>query len=139
LLVLTERKHREELIIKLPSKTQACVIDALDTLEKRYKHKFQKKFKSITMDNGSEFLNMHAIETSVLKPTSKRTICYYAHPYCAWERGSNENQNKLIRRFVPKGSNIDRLTMRDVKRIQNWKNNYPRRILGYYTPIQLAA
>jgi len=139
LLVLTERKHREERIIKLPIKTQACVIDAINTLEKRYRHKFSTIFKSITMDNGSEFLDMHGLETSILKPSTKRTVCYYAHPYSAWERGSNENQNKLIRRFIPKGSNIDNFSKRDIQRIQNWMNNYPRRIFGYKTPIILSA
>jgi len=139
LLVLTERKHREELIIKLPAKTQACVISALDTLERRYKHKFSTIFKSITMDNGSEFLGTQGLETSILKPNIKRTVCYYAHPYSAWERGSNENQNKLIRRFIPKGSNIDNFSKRDILRIQNWMNNYPRRILGYKTPLILSA
>jgi len=139
LLVLTERKHREELIIKLPAKTQSCVIGALDTLEKHYRDKFPKIFKSITMDNGSEFLDTHGLETSILKPNTKRTICYYAHPYSAWERGSNENQNKLIRRFIPKGSNIDNFSKLDIQRIQNWLNNYPRRILGYKSPQQLSA
>ena len=139
LLVLTERKHREELVIKLPAKTQACVIDALDTLERRYRHRFEKKFKSITIDNGSEFLDMQGLEASTLKPGTKRTLCYYAHPYSAWERGSNENQNRLIRRFVPKGSNIDNLSKMDIKRIETWMNNYPRRILNYMSPAKLAA
>jgi len=139
LLVLTERKHREELIIKLPSKTQACVIAALNMLEKRYKREFAKTFKSITMDNGSEFLDTQGLETSILKPGTKRTTCYYAHPYSAWERGSNENQNKLIRRFIPKGANIDAFSKKDILRIQNWMNNYPRRILNFKTPLQLAT
>jgi len=139
LLVLTERKHREELIIKLPAKTQVCVIDALNTLERHYKRRFSKIFKSITMDNGSEFIDTLGLESSIIKPNTKRTTCYYAHPYSAWERGSNENQNKLIRRFIPKGSSIDSLTQRDILRIQTWMNNYPRRILGYKTPLQLAA
>ena len=139
LLVLTERKHREEIIIKLASKTQARVIQAIDSLERRYKGRFYVKFKSFTMDNGSEFLDMQGLEASCLKPDSKRTTCYYAHPYSAWERGSNENQNKLIRRFVPKGSNIDKLSKNDIKRIESWMNNYPRRILNYKTPHQLSA
>jgi IS30 family transposase len=139
LLVLTERKKREEIILKMAAKTQACVKLEIDRLERKYQSKFKEKFKSFTMDNGSEFLDMQALEASCLKPGTKRTICYYAHPYSAWERGSNENQNKLIRRFVPKGSNIDKLSKEDVKRIENWMNNYPRRILGYNTPNQIAA
>jgi IS30 family transposase len=139
LLVLTERKQREEIIIKLPAKTQNYVIKALDRLERRYGKAFERKFKSITMDNGSEFLDMKSIERSCLKPGTKRTTCYYAHPYSAFERGSNENQNRLIRRFVPKGSNIDKLTQKDVKRIENWMNNYPRRIFGYKSACDMAA
>lgn len=139
LLVLTERKKREEIILKMAAKTQICVKWELDRLERKYKRKFKEKFKSFTMDNGSEFLDMKALEQSCLKPGMQRTICYYAHPYSAWERGSNENQNKLIRRFVPKGSNIDKLSKQDVKRIEDWMNNYPRRILGYKSPTQFVA
>jgi IS30 family transposase len=61
----------------------------------------------------------------------KRTVAYYAHPYSSWERGSNENVNKMIRRFIPKGMNISKYSDREVKRIEDWINNYPRKILGY--------
>ena len=60
-----------------------------------------------------------------------RTTVYYAHPYNAWERGSNEAANCMICRFVPKGTDIGRLSNRDVKRIERWMNDYPRRKLGY--------
>ncbi len=91
------------------------------------------------MDNGGEFLDMEGIERSCRRPGTMRTICYYAHPYSSWERGSNENQNKLIRRFVPKGSNIGKLTQKDIKRIENWMNNYPSKIFGYKSVNQIAA
>jgi IS30 family transposase len=139
LLVLTERKSRQELIFKIPAKTQKCVINVIDRLEKRYKAKFEEMFKSITMDNGGEFLDMLSIERSCQKPETKRTICYYAHPYSSWERGSNENQNKLIRRFIPKGSNIGKLSNKDIARIENWMNNYPRKIFSYKSANQMAA
>jgi len=139
LLVLTERMSRQELLFKIPAKTQECVVDVIDRLEKRYKTSFNKIFKSFTMDNGGEFLNMHSIERSCRKPGTKRTTCYYAHPYSSWERGSNENQNKLIRRFVPKGSNIGKLSNKDITRIENWINNYPRKIFGYKSANQMAA
>jgi IS30 family transposase len=136
LLVLTERRSRHELIWKIPSKEQKHVIAVLDRLERKLGRKFREVFKSITMDNGSEFLDMEGIERSVFNPREKRTTCYYAHPYSAYERGSNENTNKLIRRFVPKGSDIDKLTLKAVARIQHWINNYPRRIFGYLSSIQ---
>jgi len=138
LLVMTERKSRRELIFKLAAKTQDCVIEVIDSLERRHKKQFNKCFKSITMDNGSEFLDMKRLERSCIKHGTKRTTCYYAHPYSAFERGSNENQNRLIRRFVPKGSNIGKLTSRDIKRIESWMNNYPRRIFNYKSANQMT-
>lgn len=139
LLVLTERMSRKELIFKLKAKTQKEVIAALDKLERKYRGKFQEHFKSITMDNGCEFLDSQGIEASCLNLSNKRTTCYYAHPYSAWERGSNEVANKLIRRFVPKGINISRLTAADILRIERWINNYPRKIFGYRSSNNFAA
>lgn len=103
LLVLSERKTREEIIIKIANKTQEPVIKAIDMLELKYKKGFKDKFKTITVDNGSEFLDYEGIERSRLEPNTKRTKVYYAHPYSSWERGTNENSNRLIRRFIPKG------------------------------------
>jgi IS30 family transposase len=137
--VITERKWQDELIFKLRNKTQDEVIREIDRLERRYKSHFRELFKSITMDNGPEFLDMEGIEASCLKRGEKRTICYYAHPYSAWERGSNENANKLIRRFVPKGADIGKLTRKDVKRIEYWINNYPRKIFGYKTANEIKV
>jgi IS30 family transposase len=139
LLVMTERKNRKELIFKLKAKKQLHVRVVLDRLERKYKERFKQVFKSITMDNGSEFLNSEELERSCLKEDEKRTVCYYAHPYCSWERGSNEVANKLIRRFVPFGTNIDKLTIAETKRIEHWMNNYPRRIFGYKTANEMYA
>jgi len=139
LLVLTERMSREEIILKMAAKTQACVKLELDKLERKYKSKFRKKFKSITMDNGCEFLDAKGLETSCLKAAIQRTVVYYAHPYSAWERGSNENQNKLIRRFIPKGTDIGKFSKADIKRIEHWINNYPRRMFGYKSANDMVA
>jgi IS30 family transposase len=57
------------------------------------------------------------------------TKVYFAHPYSSWERGTNENINKMIRRFIPKGVDILDYSNKDIERIQNWINNYPRIIL----------
>lgn len=139
LLTLTERQSREEYIIKLKQGTQASVSAAFDGLEQTLGESFCRKFKSITMDNGSEFLNTSLIETSCLKLGEKRTQVYFAHPYSAWERGTNENHNRIIRRFIPKGKDIARWSQKEITGIQEWMNNYPRKILGYLTPNQVAA
>jgi IS30 family transposase len=138
LLVLTERKTRQEKIFKMNNKTQEEVKKVIDRIEREYKDEFSNIFKSITMDNGGEFLNKDGIERTCLKDGKRRTTCYYAHPYSAWERGSNEVANKLIRRFVPKGTNIDKLKESEIKRIENWINNYPRRMFGYKSANQMV-
>ena len=139
LLVMTERKTREQLLCKLEAKKQDNVIGALDKLERRYKGKFAEKIKTITMDNGSEFLAVERLEASSLSTGAQRTTTYYAHSYSAWERGSNENQNRLIRRFIPKGTDIGKYTTADIKRIEHWMNNYPRRLFGYRSANDLVA
>jgi IS30 family transposase len=139
LLVMTERRSRRQLIFKIPEKTQRCVRAVINRLERKYKGKFKEEFRSITMDNGSEFLDQEGLESSCLKSGGRRTTCYYAHPYSAYERGSNEAANRLVRRFVPKGSNIGTYTDRDIHRLEHWMNNYPRRIFGYKTANDMAA
>lgn len=130
LLVLTERKTREEIIRKMKSKSQYCVVKELDKIERKLgSKKFRETFKTITCDNGCENLDFEGIERSIFVK-QKRTTVYYAHPYSAWERGSNENANKLIRRFIPKGVDIGEFSHERIKMIEHWINNYPRRIFG---------
>lgn len=137
LLTMTERTSKREIIRKLPDKTQASVIHAMDVLERQMGRKrFQETFRTITVDNGSEFLNSSEMERSCLSHKKARTMVYYAHPYSAYERGTNENMNRMIRRFIPKGTDLSQYTKKEIKRIENWLNNYPRKILGYLTPLE---
>ena len=62
--------------------------------------------------------------------TGDRTRIYYCHPYSAYERGSNENGNRVIRRKVLKGTDFTGITEDDTLRVQRWVNEYPRGILG---------
>ena len=130
LLTLTERMTREEIIIKLPTKETENVAKALNRLEKEHGARFYKKFKTITFDNGGEFRNYEAIEKSYLRK-KKRVEVYYAHPYCSGERGSNENNNRMIRRWIPKGTIIDDLSNEFIKKVENWLNNYLRAMFDY--------
>lgn len=132
LLTLTERKTRKQIIRKLKDRTQKTVTRALNGIERQMgKEAFRTVFKSITADNGSEFLDHENLERSV--DGGKRTYIYYAHPYSSWERGSNENANRMIRRFIPKGSDISKLTRKQIRSIEAWINNYPRKILNFET------
>lgn len=130
LLTLVERVTRQEIIKKIDKKTATAVVGALDSLELEHGEHFALLFKSITSDNGTEFAFTKEMERSKLTG-SKRTHIYYAHPYRSGERGSNENGNALIRRFIPKGRSFDDITEDTLQRIQDWINSLPRRILRY--------
>ena len=60
-----------------------------------------------------------------------RTKIYYAHPYCSRERDTNENNNRLIIRQIPKGTIIDSISKEFITKIENWINNYPRAMFDY--------
>ena len=138
LLVFTERKSLQEIIRKIPDKTQDSVKEAIDSLEKEFGEDFAKRFKTVTSDNGSEFLDHESLEQSI-KHGKKRFDLYYAHPYSSYERGSNENANKLIRRFIPKGVDIGDYSDEEIARIERWMNNYPRRKFGGKSANEMAA
>jgi IS30 family transposase len=124
LLVLSERKTRSEILIKLKRKTAANVVAALDRLQRKFGRYFKRIFKTITVDNGSEFDDYKGL------CKRNRIQLFYCHPYSSWERGTNENINKLIRRHIPKGTPIANYSHKEVKKIEDWINNYPRQIFG---------
>ena len=123
---LTERLTLMEIILKCPDKTAASTVRMFNRLERRIgSAAFRQIFKSITFDNGTEFSDTEGIEFSPYTH-KRRTTVYYCHPYCSSERGSNENQNGFIRRFMPKGTAISRYSSAYVQRVQNFINDYPR-------------
>ena len=136
LLTLTERVTRQELIFKLPNKKAATVCSVFDRLEKTMPT-FKEKFKSLTTDNGPEFLVLEKLQESI--HGGKRFDVWYCHSYAAWEKGSNENHNRMIRRWFPKGTDFSKVTEKQVAAVQNWMNNYPRRILNWATPNEMTA
>lgn len=138
ILVLTERLTRKEITAKLPDKTMESVVKALDSLERDWDTSFPKVFRTITVDNGTEFSDCKGIERSVLSDGS-RTKVYYCHPYSSYERGSNENLNKMIRRQLPKGTNFDNVEAEAITATTEWMNNYPRKILNYKTSAVLFS
>jgi IS30 family transposase len=89
------------------------------------------RVKTITADNGTEFHNYRELE-SILG-----TEVYFATPHHAWERGTNENTNGLIRQYLPKGTNLSRLTQQQCDRIAEQLNNRPRLRLGFKTPNEV--
>jgi len=136
LLVLTERKTRYEIIFKLPDQKAASVVGALDNLENIWKENFSNVFKTITVDNGVEFSDAEGMERSILHDGC-RTEIFYCHPYSSYERGTNENNNKLVRRHIPKGIDIDPMSESDIAYIEKWINAYPRRMFAFKSSEEL--
>jgi len=134
ILTLVDRKTRKSLYVIVKNKTQKEIAAAIKRVRRRVGGDFSAVFKTITSDNGGEFLDSEAI-----KKAAKCDEVYYAHPYSSWERGSNENGNRILRRFVPKGTDIGKLTKIELQRIEDWVNNYPRRIFGYKSANEIAA
>ena len=119
LLVLTERKTRLQLIRKLENRTALHTEGAIKGLIEEY----PGSMKTLTSDNGSEFMKVDGIERLGVG-------YFYAHSFSSWERGSNENNNKLIRRFIPKGTDITDIMEEELKSIEEWMNNYPRKLFN---------
>ncbi len=131
LLVLTERKTRYEIILPMQDKTTYSVVNRLRYLQRCLGANYSKVFKTITIDNGVEFSNLKGMKRF------SSTQFYYCHPYSSWERGSNENRNKLIRRFIPKGQPIKKYSTDYIKSVEQFINNYPMRIHNYQNPKTL--
>lgn len=130
LMTLTERKTRFEIIFKLKCKTAEEVVNKFNKLKDYLKSNYNKIFKSLTTDNGSEFSDF----LSIIKDT--KTQIYFCHPYCSGEKGTNERHNGMIRYFIPKKTLIENYSNKDINKIAEWMNHYPRKILGYKTPIE---
>jgi len=125
---LVERKIRYTLLSKPPNKKSDIVAVAFAGTLNKIPVSLRK---TLTYDNGTEM----AKHKSFTKKTGMKV--YFAHPYSSWERGTNENTNGLIRRFYPKGTDFNKLTETELKNLQNWLNNRPRKVLGYYTPAEM--
>lgn len=137
LFTMTERRSRQEIIMKLPNHEAKTIRRAIDRLE-RNTVGFKKKFRSITTDNGSEFLEYDQLIQSC-RSKGQRFNVYYCHSYSAWEKGTVEVHNRMIRRWFPKGTDFTAVSQKEIAALQNWMNGYPRRVLGWKTPAEVAA
>ena len=93
----------------------------------------RRPVRTITADNGTELTGYREIEAR----TGVRF--YFAAPYHAWERGTNENTNGLIRQYLPKAESMEHVTQQDCDRIAWHLNTRPRKRLGYRTPEECYA
>lgn len=135
ILTLVERKTRFQLTIKMKDRKADTVYKAIKKLKRKYPElkdfNIKDIFKSITFDNGVEFSKWEDIEKYL------KTKTYFAHPYASCERGSNENGNKLLRIFLPKGCNINDYNEEYVMRANELINTKIRKILDYKSSLEL--
>ena len=87
--------------------------------------------KTILQDNGSEHADHARIDKEL------KVLSHFCHPYCASERGTVENRNKALRRFLPKGTEFDGIPDEYVQWIEDYFNNTPMKVLGFKTPNQV--
>ena len=125
---LAERKTRFYIAVKIPDRngeTMAnAIIKALSILPKG-------AVKTITCDRGSEFAGWKKIEEEL------HCSMYFADPYCAWQKGTNENLNGLLREFYPKGHNLERVSEKTLKKNLALINARPKKVLHYQKPVDL--
>ena len=129
-MTLAERKTRYYIALKLPDKKAATVEEGIVKILSQFPAQL---VKTITCDRGTEFANWSNIE--------KRLNCdvYFADPYCAWQKGTNENSNGLLREFYPKGRNLSRVAPATLKRNLALINARPRKVLGFQSAADLWA
>ena len=133
LLTLTERKTGLEIIRKISGRRPEYVLSALVEIKSVFGTNAENMLKSVTFDNGSEFSDVEGMERAIGVPV------YFAHPYSSFERGTNENHNGIIRRFIPKGKSIDDVPDELIVRVEAFMNNLPRKRFGYQTPAEHMA
>jgi len=129
-MTLLERKTKKYIVIPMKNHSSDSVKNAIDGLEKKYKETFSKIFKTMTTDNGREFINYELLEKSIYSE-EKRIQIYYTDPYSSWQKGMNENCNGILRRFIPKGTNLTNIREYKLDTILYKINNKPRKILGF--------
>lgn len=123
ILTLDDRATRKRYSTKIGGKTSDAVREGLSRILRNMPEKERALVKSITSDNGPEFKR--------LAEDFPEYAIYYAHPYCACERGTNERQNGIMRRFIPKGIPIEDVEEEEVQRATEWINTMPRKMFGW--------
>lgn len=127
---LTERTSR---LLKLTRLKRRGAVEVAGAVINRLGALPKTATRSLTLDNGTE----NARHEEITRVTGMD--CYFCHPYSAWERGTNENINGLVRWYLPKGIDLGKVTDEQIAWIESRINNRPRRCLGYKTPNEVAA
>ena len=130
LSVQYERKARYVMVHRLSNGTAEATEEALhDSIQSLP----QDLWKTLTFDNGGEGANHMSLRSTY----GIRT--FFCDPYASWQKGGVENANRIIRRYLPRGTDMSNITQQDIYEIQKKINSTPRKILGYNTPAEVMA
>ncbi|MCI5631071.1 MAG: IS30 family transposase [Bacilli bacterium] len=127
-VTLAERKSRFYIAIKVPSRKECYVTPAIIEALKQFPSEL---VKTITFDRGKEFAGYEKIEQELHCNT------YFCDPYCAWQKGTNENTNGLLREFYPKGMDLSKVDIDELTNNLSLLNNRPRKCNKYLTPLEV--
>lgn len=136
LITLVNTASQFLIIKRAKNKTSQATVDVLDKLEHEIPQ-LSEIIETLLLDNGIEFSKIEEMMQSVKDDTKKRFQIYFAHPYASYERGCNENKNRMIRRYFRKGKLVETLSDEDILNIARKINNMPRKALGYKTPLEV--
>jgi transposase, IS30 family len=126
-VTLVDRKSGYLLLGRIPDRQATTVREAIVELLRPLPSGLRR---TLTLDNGKEFAEHEQLSKAAALEV------YFAKPYCAWQRGTNENTNGLVRQFFPKGSDLAHKPVQQFEKVQHRLNNRPRRRLGYRTPLE---
>lgn len=122
-----ERKSRLTIVKRLNGRDSNSMTKAILELANQLK----ANLRTLTVDHGKEFANYQFIEEQTGTPV------YFAHAYSPHERGSNENRNRVLRRFIPKGRSIEEVSDQELVRINWYLNSRPLKCLNWHSPIEI--
>ena len=132
ILTLTERSTNFILMEKLEHGRKALPTARVVC---RLLYPYRESLKTITTDNGCEFAAHLEISKKLTIKGKDRVVVYFADSYASWQKGSIENANKLIRKYIPKKANFDDFSNKRIMNIQKKLNKRPREKINFYTPI----
>lgn len=125
---LVERKSRMVYLIKNNRKFSCGV---MEKIKEKFATLPEKMFKTITFDQGIEFADYRQLEQN-----NERKV-YYCETHSPWQKGSNENMNGRLRRYLPRETEIAKITQADLDQLAAKMNRCPRKCLGYKMPQEL--
>ena len=126
-IALSVQSERKSKLIRMHKVANKSAAETLNALIKTAKSVPREIFHTITFDNGTE----GAKHAEIKRGYGIKT--YFCDPFASWQKGGVENANKLIRQYLPRSTDLSKLTDRDIYEIQEKLNNRPRRCLGYQT------